>query len=171
MLKIPLSMLAAGAVLVVSAPAWAVAPPGPTLVPFHGSYSGNTVARFAPPQVFVTGTGEGHATHLGRFDLAFAETLRLGQVVAGCSTPGTTGTSTGSLTAANGDTVMFEGSGTGCPTSATTVRAMAFHTVTGGTGRFEGASGYFTLIVAVDRPTSTVVATFDGELSTPGSIK
>lgn len=42
--------------------------------------------------------------------------------------------------------------------------------MTGGTGRFEGASGELTVLSAVDQQSRTVAITFEGTLSSPGSI-
>ena len=169
--KFPLSMLAAGASLVAAQPALATPGSEPKLVPFHGTFVGSSEVQVAPPRLFIAGTGTGHATHLGAADWTFDEIVTLGQVVAGCPTLGTTDTYTGTLTAANGDTITVVGSGTGCPTSPTTARILDVFAVTGGTGRFEGASGNLTSVTLVDQPTRGFVITFDGEVSTPGGHK
>jgi len=129
--------------------------------------------ELTPTTRIITGTGgSGNATHLGRFELTDTITVSLvPAAVPDCPVLGTTETFTGTLTAAKGDTITLEGPGTGCPTSPTTVASRDAVTVTGGTGRFEGASGGITLHAAVDRATHTEVITFDGTLSTPGSFK
>ena len=91
--------------------------------------------------------------------------------VPNCPIPGTTEIYTATLTAANGDTITLEGIGTGCQTSPTTVAVEDAVSVTGGTGRFEGASGELTVLSAVDQLSRTVAITFEGTLSTPGSIE
>ena len=169
--NIPLSILAVGASLVAAQPAYATVASEPHLVPFHGTFAGVAQVQVAPPHLFATGSGEGNATHLGASNWAFDEVVTLGQVVDGCPTLGTTDTYTGTLTAANGDTITVEGTGTGCPTSPTTARILDVFTVTGGTGRFEDASGSLTSVTLVDQPTRGFVITFDGELSTPGRHK
>lgn len=168
--KLPLSIVAAGASLVAAQPAFAVGSE-PQLVPFHGTFAGISEVQVALPRLFVAGSSEGHATHLGAAVWTFDEIVTLGQVVAGCPTRGTTGTYAGTLTAANGDTITVVGSGAGCPTSPTTARILGAVTVTGGTGRFDGASGTLTSVTLVDQPARTFVVTFDGEVSTPGEHK
>jgi len=81
----------------------------------------------------------GEATHLGLFTMPGAGTF----------IPSFTGT--GSLLAANGDEVFWyvEQAGPEYP---------AFFTITGGTGRFEGASGSFAIMTADE------IAAWDGNL-------
>ena len=167
MRKVLLSLLAAEAIVVVFAAPAASGKPRthPKLVPFHGTFAGTSDVQVAPPRLFIAGTGQGHATHLGAAVWTFEEIVTLGQVVPGCPTLGTTDTYTGTLTAANGDTITVEGRGSGCPTSPTTARILDVFTVTGGTGRFQGASGNLTSVTLVDQPTRGFVITFDGELS------
>lgn len=174
MSRLPRTMLAAGATvasLLIVPPSGAVASQGPKLVPFHGTYAGTYQAQVVPPNLIITATGGvGHATHLGRFELTNVITGGLVRgPVPNCPVPGTTEVYTATLTAANGDTITLEGTGTGCPTSPTTVAVVDAVTITGGTGRFEGASGYLTVTSAVDQPTRTVVISFDGAMSSPGS--
>jgi hypothetical protein len=166
--RFPLLLLVAGASLAGAQPALATAGPEPKLVPFHGSLAGTSEIQVAPPRLFIAGTGAGHATHLGATDWTFNEVVTLGQVVTGCPTLGTTASYTGTLTAANGDTITVVGSGTGCPTSPTTATIVDVFTVTGGSGRFEGATGNFASVTFVDQPTKSFVLTFDGALSTVG---
>ena len=70
-----------------------------------------------------------------------------------------------------GVAITLEGTGYGCQTSPTTVAVVDTVTVTGGTGRFEGASRSLTVRTAVDQPSGTETFTIDGTLSTPGSIE
>lgn len=115
-------------------------------VPFKARSGGLiTNVGFDPAQniVYLHQSGTGQATHLGRFALdANTEVL----LVAG-----TTRTSL-TLTAANGDQLFLKGDdghGTGPASAAGTLR------VTGGTGRFEGATGslQFALTFAITPPT------------------
>ena len=73
----------------------------------------------------------GKATHLGKYD---AE----GTVVRFIPGPVIMVTIQGAFTGANGDTIMWEAEGSIDPSSGTGMMAFTF---TGGTGRFEGASG------------------------------
>ena len=86
--------------------------------------------------IFVGDTGitvsfSGRATHLGKYD---AE----GTVVQFIPGPVIMVTIQGSFTGANGDTITWDAGGSIDPSSGT---GMVTFTFTGGTGRFEGASG------------------------------
>src|SRR5439155_20448468 len=88
------------------------------------------------PQLQVDGTVTGVATHLGLFTMTYKVTVNV-----------LTGTSTGSalLTAANGDTILttIVGQGTSEPSGLNSITEV--NTITGGTGRFAGARGSFTV--------------------------
>ena len=105
-------------------------------VPMRGSGSGViTGVTPGPTGVAITATGEGEATHLGRFTRE--ESILLNPA---------TGTVTGTIifTASDGSELYcdFAGGFTG-PTTV-----VGTYTFTGGTGRFEGASGeaYFSIV-------------------------
>jgi len=157
--------------LAAATPVMADQPAGPKMVPFSASYSGTYQAQVVPPHVIITGTGgKGHATHLGNFELANKILVNLVRgPVEGCPVPGTTEAFTATLTAANGDTIVLEGTGHGCQTSPTTVSVVDTVQVTGGTGRFEGATGSITVRTAVDQAARSAVIHFDGVISRPGS--
>lgn len=158
--------------IVVGAPAMAAQPSGPKLVPFHATYTGTYQAAVVPPNVIITATAEGHASHLGRSTANVSIAVSLARTdVPNCPVPGTTEVYTATITAANGDTITLVGTGYGCQTSPTTVSVVDEITVTGGTGRFEGASGSLIGRTAVDQPSGTESFTLDGTLSTPGSIR
>ena len=61
--------------------------------------------------------------------------------------------------------------GKSCSTGPTTVTAVDSYVVTGGTGRFSGASGSGTNTALVDLASGRSVITFIGTLSSPGSLK
>ena len=107
-------------------------------VPFKGRLDGVYTLTFpGPTTLFVTGEGTGNATQLGRFRFEYDELVDL---LTG------TGTGTYELTAANGDTLTAEWTGSGFPTEDPTVLAIVENaTITGGTGRFANASGSFTV--------------------------
>lgn len=156
--------------LAITTTSVAAKPQGAHMVPFHAIAAGTYGVQVRPPNVIISATAEGHATHLGRFEASIRNTVTpLPSPAPGCVTS-TTETFTATLTAANGDTITLEGTGTGCQTPPT-VAVVDTVTVTGGTGRFEGASGSMTVTTAVDQANRTEVVAFDGLLSTPGSIK
>jgi hypothetical protein len=100
--------------------------------------SGRCEATFAPPQPVSPGvirqvdTGYCQITHLGR--VAFSSTKEI-NVVAG------TQTTVATFTKRNGDELRSVGSGTSAPSGPGRVRFAARSEFTGGTGRFEGATG------------------------------
>jgi hypothetical protein len=80
------------------------------------------------------------------------------------------GVGTARFTAANGDELMTDVKGTakpaGTPTSFTVFET---HTVTGGTGRFAGARGVFTLTRSVDFADPFTQGEIEGWISAPGA--
>ena len=104
-----------------------------------------------PEGLLVTATGEGQATHLGRF-------TRLGRVVVHPEDGSVEGTVV--FTAANGDQLFMDV--VGLPT--TTAAISGTYTFTGGTGRFRNASGAadFVGLIAADGIHITVA--FEGTI-------
>ncbi len=154
--------------------AWAVAILGSVLVfslagpagageqvPFKGRLDGTvTVTPIAPPiaSVFIEGTG--NATHLGRFTVDVPHVVNQAIRV---------GSGTYEFTAANGDTLTADFSGTGRLLAPGILSTVETATITGGTGRFAGATGSFvaerTFFVAIGMTTGS----FEGRISTVGS--
>lgn len=139
-------------------------------VPFKGEVAGEAVSTAAtpPPLVLVDFSGTGNASHLGKFT-ANAEYF-LNPTVFPTKLTVTDGVFT--FIAANGDSIhgVFNGQGqfTGDP-NVITLDATA--TITGGTGRFAGATGSFRSFSIVDLLASRIRTVFDGVVSTPGSNK
>lgn len=133
-------------------------------VPFKGSLQGNADPPVfdPPPSPFFSAhlVAKGQATHLGQFTLDFSHRVNLDTLI---------GVGKALFTAANGDTLMtdVEGQATpaGSPTAFTVVET---HIVTGGTGRFAGASGRFTITRAVDFATPFTSGEIDGWISKSG---
>jgi hypothetical protein len=127
-------------------------------VPFKGSFEGDvSVTPLAPPFVEVDVEAAGNATHLGRF------TLDIPHVVNRA-----TRTAMGSyeFTAANGDTVYAEFTGVATPTAVPGVLYIEeTATITGGTGRFAGASGSFTAERLYDMVAGTTIGSFEGTIT------
>jgi hypothetical protein len=132
------------------------------VVPFTGSLQVmEPVVSQGPTSFVVAGSGGGIATHLGRFTL----TWRYEVLFA-------TGTGSGPATfvAANGDRLFTAATGTSAPTETAGVfRIMEIYTVTGGTGRFDGASGSFTSDRLTDLNTGFTSGSFSGAISSPGA--
>jgi hypothetical protein len=135
-------------------------------VPFKGTFTGSPTLISLTinfPIIHQTQSQQGLATELGRFTWT-------GSIVADISPffmPGTgnvhaTGTAT--WTAANGDQIFTSEEGDLIAPAFTD--EFETHTVLGGTGRFEGETGSFTVL---RNPSTT--GTIDGTISSPGSNK
>jgi hypothetical protein len=127
-------------------------------VPFKGRLEGDvTVTPLAPPLLRVDVEATGKATHLGKF------TLDIPHVVDPA-----TRTAVGSyeFTAANGDKVYAEFTGIATPTATPGVLYIEeTATITGGTGRFAGATGSFTGERLYDTIAGTTIGSFEGTIS------
>ena len=127
-------------------------------VPFKGSLDGRyglPTGEF--PLIHESIVATGQATHLGRYTLEIEETVNLLQATA-------IGTFT--FTAANGDTVY--GNYTGHAQLGPVVTIFEDATVRGGTGRFEGATGSFSIERTFDPVNRTTKGLFDGTISGVG---
>jgi hypothetical protein len=131
-------------------------------VPFRGSLEGVvTVTPLTPPFMFVLVEGSGNATHLGR--LTWVAMLVASPVEAA---------GTFQFTAANGDMLFADFTGHGTPTATPGVLDIEDHaTITGGTGRFAGATGTFTFRHLYDIAAGFTFGSFDGTISSPGASK
>ena len=148
------------AFLAAGASVWA----GP-LVPFSGSLEAHeAIVSEDPGTSFVTdGSGGGIATHLGRFTLVWEFTVNVGDG---------TGSGPVSYTAANGDQIFMTAAGRSEPTATPGVfHIVEIQIVTGGTGRFSGATGSFTVDRFVDLTTGLTSGSFQGAISSPGAAR
>jgi hypothetical protein len=127
-------------------------------VPFKGSLEGDvTIDPLTPPFVEVDVEADGNATHLGQFTLDIPHLVNRAN-----------GTAVGTyeFTAANGDAVFADFTGHSIPTTTPGVLSIVeTATITGGTGRFAGASGGFTCERLFDTITGTTFGTFEGTIS------
>ena len=109
------------------------------------------------------GSGGGIATHLGRFTLAWEFTVN---VVDG------TGSGPVRYTAANGDQIFMTAVGQSEPTATPGVfHIVEIQNVTGGTGRFSGAKGGFTVERLIDLTTGLTSGSFHGTITSPGAAR
>jgi hypothetical protein len=134
-------------------------------VPFKGSFQGGETYVFSPTSFVVEGSLKGVASHLGKFTLAYTITVS--------TAPATQGQGIGSarLVAANGDMLFTTLIGLGLPDPDTAgfQRIVEMHTITGGTGRFAGAQGSFTIVRLVEQATGDTSGSFDGAIISPGA--
>ena len=129
-------------------------------VPFHGSLQGVEIGEVQGTILSVDGSGTGVATHLGRFTVTWEATVNLLDGSGGGSSH---------FIAANGDSLFTEGSGQAEPTDTPGVlRIVGIDTITGGTGRFAGATGSITLERLLD-PTGFASGSFKGTIVMPGA--
>jgi hypothetical protein len=125
-------------------------------VPFHGTIQGIEIADVQFPKLFVEGSGSGRATHLGRFTMTYELEVDL-------LTHETFGSSV--FTAANGDSLTTDITGLGTPTENPDVHSIVeVHTITGGTGRFAGATGSFIRKYLLNPVTGVTSGSFDGTI-------
>jgi hypothetical protein len=97
----------------------------------------------------------GQATQLGLFSVEFPHTVNFAT---------RQGVGTYTFTAANGDTLTasFTGQAQGAPPLVSIVENA---TITGGTGRFVGATGSFTVERQFDQSSGKTEGSFDGVIS------
>jgi hypothetical protein len=131
-------------------------------VPFKGRLEGVvTVTPLTPPFMFVLVEGSGNATHLGR--LTWVAMLVASPVEAA---------GTFQFTAANGDMLFADFTGHGTPTETPGVLYIVDDaTITGGTGRFAGATGTFTFKHLYDIAAGFTFGSFDGTIASTGAAK
>lgn len=138
-----------------------------TELPFQGSYVNSTAGQTncpptCPPTTLqITGTADGHATHLGQFSATFTETVDIATA---------TGTAVYTFTAANGDRLFANLAGGEDRFEPPNISHVTMTgAIAGGTGRFAGATGTLTIrsIGAIDfaAQTSTGTGTLDGRIT------
>jgi hypothetical protein len=135
------------------------------LVAFQGTWTGRTVSAVpvSPDLVFVVASGSGEASDLGRFTMVSPHYTVL-------STLAVYGQQL--FTAANGDTLTADFTGQFHPNTTGDLEATLSATITGGTGRFSGATGSYSFHIiahAVAPGIFASTATFSGMISSPGA--
>jgi hypothetical protein len=124
-----------------------------------GSFEATETHEFGPGIMFVDATGVGNATQLGLFTY---------DLEAAVSLPSLSATASATLIAANGDMIFGEGVGQGTPTAdPNLVSIVETYTITGGTGRFAGATGNFTVERLIDRATLVSSGAISGMIVLP----
>ncbi|HEX6164488.1 MAG TPA: hypothetical protein VFZ31_14055 [Vicinamibacterales bacterium] len=131
-------------------------------VPFKGSWNGVTVSADTSgfPVVDIVASGTGQLTHLGRYFMTSPHTTNV-----------FTGETIGDqiFTAANGDTLTAFCAGFPQQQPTGEVVGSLDCEITGGTGRFEGATGAYEFFLTAspdpNGPGFVTEATIDGEIS------
>jgi hypothetical protein len=133
-------------------------------VPFKGTMQGHdTDIGFTDTTVTVLTVGTGNGTHLGQFLFTQTTTVDLTQ-----------GSDTGSAhwVAANKDTIDTTIVGFGVPRvtpDRIVIDITEINTITGGTGRFAGAQGTFTIQRVASPVTFLTSGSFQGTITSPGA--
>jgi len=152
---LPLAALILTAALAVPAAAQ-------TQVPFNGALQGNDFdIAFTNTTVTVLTVGTGVGTLVGQF--SFTQTVTIDFA---------TGASTGSahLIAANGDSISTTITGSGEIIEPGLFKIEDVHTITGGTGRFAGAQGSFTVKRLASGVTFLTSGSYEGTITSPRAV-
>ena len=129
-------------------------------VPFSGRLAGTVaITPVNHPVVSVLIEATGTASHLGRY------TLEVPHLVNQATR---TGSGTYVFTAANGDTLTATFTGVATVVAPGVLSTVETATITGGTGRFDGATGSFTAERTFYTATGETTGSFQGTISSPG---
>ena len=161
MKKIFVSTITALLLLIVLASTTFAAPAaGERRLLLKGSLQATETHLVTSPTMFVDATGSGNATQLGLFTMSFQAEVYLPTLFAASESA--------TLVAANGDNLFAEGSGQGTLTETPgVVSILETYTITGGTGRFTGATGNVTVKRLIDRATLASSGTISGTIMLP----
>jgi len=132
-------------------------------VPFKGTLQGKDVdTGFTDTTVTVATSGTGIGSHVGQFTFTQEVTVNI-----------TNGTDSGSahFIAANGDGLDTTIAGSGHPTAPNVFSITDVHTITGGSGRFAGAQGRFTVDSQASGVTFLTSGSFEGTITSPGAAR
>jgi hypothetical protein len=149
-------------------------------IPFKASFQGTFTITFGPETNELQFQGIGHATHLGKSSVQGHALLRPESPGAPCSDI-VSGTDQTIITGANGDQVRISNEARDClemtPDGRILIHGRGTYTITGGTGRDEGATGKGTVsteaVVTGGVPNHSATGTFNplsfqGTISRPG---
>jgi hypothetical protein len=123
--------------------------------PFKGTVNAVETSQLVFPIASVNREGTGTATYLGKFTEHV--TLQV-NVLTGSATGAAT------FTAANGDSLSASVVGQSTRIGPTVLSIVEAYTITGGTGRFAGVTGTFTLEATVDQTTGASSGTLSGSI-------
>lgn len=145
--------------IVLASTVFAAPAAGEHQLPLKGSLETSETQVPVLPTLFVSATGSGNATQLGLFTISSE---------ARVTVPSLSSTTSATLTAADGSTLLGEGTGQGTVTTPPfIVSIVEAYTIIGGTGRFEGASGSFVVERVLNRATGISSGTLSGTIELP----
>jgi hypothetical protein len=125
------------------------------VTPLKGKVDAVETGTVVGPTRFLVRDGGGTATHLGKYTEHITMQINL-------PTRHSMGAAT--FTAANGDTLTATVEGQATPASPGVLSIIEVYTITGGTGRFAGATGTFTLESIANQATGVSSGTFSGAI-------
>lgn len=108
------------------------------------------------PVSYLNLAGKGQATHLGAYTMKMEGTINLLNLAA---------VATAQFVSANGDQLITQVAGQATMIEPGKLRIVELHTITGGTGRFAGAAGSFTLERQLNVDAGVSSGSFAGHLS------
>lgn len=161
MKKLFVSTLVALLLVIVLASTTLAAPlAGERQLLLKGSVNATETQNVVFPNNYVSLTGSGNATQLGEFTYSLQAVLFLPTLTARPVTA--------TFVAADGSSLFAEGSGQGERTATLGIISIVETlTITGGTGRFEGATGNITIERLVNRATLASSGTVSGTIVLP----
>jgi len=142
-----------------AAPAAETAPGRPTRLPFKGTLQSNETYSTAFYTQFVTANGSGEATELGQFTATYQMEAKLLDMSVSESV---------AFTGENGDGLQATAVGQAFEDRTPGMfKIIEIYTITGGTGRFAGASGTFTMNRLVSITVGVASGHFEGYILLP----
>jgi hypothetical protein len=128
-------------------------------VPFKASFNNVSQVLAPPPIVQIQITGEGRGSHIGK------ATLVANLKVNVTTTPLFTISGTAVITAANGDQIFFSVISSRAANVTGAYTHISYNTVTGGTGRFEDATGSFEGTIIANTKSMNSMVSYEGYIS------
>ena len=160
MKKTFVSTLIALLLLVVVASTTFASAAGERQLLLKGSLQATETHLVTPPTMLIDATGSGNATQLGAYTMSFQAEVYLPTLFAAFENA--------TLVAADGAKIFAEGSGQGTLTGTPgIVSIVETYTITGGTGRFAGATGNLTVERLIDRATLISSGSITGTIVLP----
>lgn len=134
----------------------ALAGPAKSAVPFKGSLQQVEIDEGQFPILSVVASATGNATHLGRYTMSSEFEINLLTLE---------GSGFADIISADGDTLSAGFVGNATPTSTSGfLQIVETYTITGGTGRFAGATGSFTVERLFNTTAGVSTGSFQGTI-------
>jgi len=130
-----------------------------TRLPFKGTFQSAELYTISLTSTSVSASGSGNATEIGQFTIRYQSEINLLDLSL---------SETAQLTVSNGDSLQLRGVGQAKQDQTPGMfNILQIYTITGGTGRFAGASGTLTLNRLVSFTAGATSNTFEGYLLVP----